>query len=299
MRRLFPSGALLLACALIAITAGGAEAKGATCDRECLRAFITQYLNAMVAHKPSDVRVTPNVRFTEDTVAFQLGESPLWKNASGLGHYRLDILDVRQGVAATQTIVEDGGMPVMLMLRLKIGRDKIAEVETQVTRSKAEGSIFKPGALKTPSGAMLWVPERTQRNSREEAVKIAELYPAGLKAGSFVAVDAPFAPKAYRFENGELMAGPGCTFRPDCQDIKAQKIPTLSGITYRVAAVDEYLGIVLLRMDFGPGSTRVPGDSLMVWEAFKVYGGQIHAVEAFMKNMPSGTPSGWDSKDSK
>ena len=41
-------------------------------------------------------------------------------------------------------------------------------------------------------------------------------------------------------------------------------------------------------MDFGPGSTRVAGDSLMVWEAFKVYGGQIHAVEAFMKNMPHG-----------
>ncbi len=94
------------------------------------------------------------------------------------------------------------------------------------------------------------------------------------------------------------MAGPGCTFRPGCEDIKSQKIPTLSGITYRVAAVDEDLGIVLLRMDFGAGSTRVAGDSLMVWEAFKVYGGQIHAVEAFMKNMPMGTPSGWDTASS-
>ena len=75
-------------------------------------------------------------------------------------------------------------------------------------------------------------PTRAQRNSREEAIKIAELYPAGLKAGSFVTVDAPFAADAYRFENGQLMAGPGCTFRPDCENIKSQKIPTLSGITY-------------------------------------------------------------------
>lgn len=66
-------------------------------------------------------------------------------------------------------------------------------------------------------------------------------------------------------------------------------------MTYRVAAVDEDLGIVLLNMNFGPGSTRTPGDSLMVWEAFKVYRGQIHAVEAFMKNMPADTTSGWDS----
>jgi hypothetical protein len=32
----------------------------------------------------------------------------------------------------------------------------------------------------------------------------------------------------------------------------------------------------------------------MVWEAFKVYGGEIHAVEAFMRVMPATTPSGWD-----
>ena len=265
-----------------------------TCDRDCLRGFVTEYLNAMVSHKPADLPLAGNVRFTEDTVEMKLGESPLWRNASRLRPYRLDILDVSQGVAASQAIVEESGAPVMLMLRLKITGRKIAEVETQVTRSKAEGSLFNTDALKAPSGAMLWVPPDAQRNSREEAIKIAELYPAGLKAGSFVTVDAPFAADAYRFENGQRMAGPGCTFRPDCVDIKSQKIPTLSGVVTRVAAVDEDLGIVLLRMDFGAGSTRVAGDSLIVWEAFKVYGGQIHAVEAFMKNMPMGTPSGWD-----
>ena len=32
----------------------------------------------------------------------------------------------------------------------------------------------------------------------------------------------------------------------------------------------------------------------MVWEAFKVYDGQIHGVAAFMKIMPVDRPSGWD-----
>jgi hypothetical protein len=272
-----------------------AQGANDACDRECLRGFVTRYLNALAVHKPADLSVTGNIRFTEDTVEQKLGESQLWRNASSVRPYRLDILDVRAGVAASQTIVEESGMPVMLMLRLKISGGKIAEVETQVTRNKTEGSLFKPEVLKAPSGAMLWVPPDAERNSREEASKIAELYPAGLKAGSFVTVNTPFAPDAYRFENGSLMAGPGCTFMAGCENIKGQKIPTLSGIQYRVAAVDEYLGIVLLRMDFGAGSSRVAGDSLDVWEAFKVYGGQIHAVEAFMKNMPLGTPSGWDS----
>ena len=295
MRSRFHFGLLLLGSALFA---HAADSKSA-CDRECLRGFVTQYLNALVAHKPADLPLASNVRFTEDTVEMKLGASPLWTNAARLRPYRLDILDTRQGVAAAQAIVEESGAPVMLMLRLKISGGKIAEVETQVTRNKTEGSLFNIDALKAPSGAMLWVPSDSQRNAREEAARIAEFYPAGLKAGSFVTVDAPFASDAYRFENGQLMAGPGCTFRPDCADIKTQKIPKLSEVAYRVAAVDEDLGIVLLRLDFGAGSSRVAGDSLVVWEAFKVYGGQIHAVEAFMKNMPLGTASGWDSAASK
>jgi len=236
---------------IVALFACAALAKGATCDRDCLRGITTQYLNALVAHDPSALPVTGNVRFTEDTVEMKLGESPLWKNATGLRPYRLDILDARQGVAATFAVVEESGSPVMLMLRLKVVDKKIAEVETQVTRSKAEGSIFDVEALTSPSKAMLLTPEASQRNMREDAIKIAEHYPAGLKAGSFVTVDAQFASDAYRFENGRLMAGPGCTFMPGCVDIKGQKIPTLAEIKYRVAAVDEDLGIVLLRMDFG------------------------------------------------
>jgi hypothetical protein len=77
------------------------------CDRDCLRGFVTEYLNAMIAHKPSELPVTQGVRFTEDTVETKLGESPLWRNASRLRPYRLDILDVRDGVAASLTIVEE------------------------------------------------------------------------------------------------------------------------------------------------------------------------------------------------
>ena len=62
-------------------------------------------------------------------------------------------------------------------------------------------------------------------------------------------------------------------------------------------AVDEELGITLLRMNFGPAGGRYgAGNGLMVWEAFKVYGGQIHGVEAFMKIMPAESGSGWDTE---
>jgi hypothetical protein len=267
-------------------------ASAADCDRECLRGTITQYLNAMVAHKPGALAVSDKLKFTEDTVTMKLGEG-LWKNASGIGTYRQDILDVRQGVAASQVIVEESGMPVMLMLRLKVADKKITEVETQVTRTRAEGALFNIGNIKTVSKAMNLTPERGQLSSRADAIKIDELYPAGLKIGSFTEVNTPFAADAYRIENGTISAGTGCA-RAGCENMKAQTIMKHPAITTRVAAVDEEMGIVLLRMNFGDTGSYGPGNALIVWEAFKVYGGQIHAVEAFMRVMPASAGSGWD-----
>jgi hypothetical protein len=267
------------------------------CDRECLRGFVTRYLDALVAHRPGDLPVSPTVKFTEDTVEMKLGEG-LWKSATKLTPYRLDVLDVAQGVAASAAMLEEDGKPISFSLRLKVVGRQITEVETQVTHNAAEGAIFQPGNLKTVSSAMTMTPDRSQLMSRTDALKIAEGYPAGLKAGSFVTADTQFAPETYRLEGGQMMAGPNCTIFAGCDNIKTQRIPRLAGLTYRVVAVDQEQGVVLLRMDFGPGSLfgANASKSLVAWEAFKVYGGQIHAVEAFMKVMPLNTPSGWDAR---
>jgi hypothetical protein len=282
---------LLVLLPLFAVTVS-ATAATPDCDRTCLRDFVTRYLDAMVAHNPGALPVSDKVRFTEDTVDMKLGEG-LWKNASKIRGYRQDILDVAQGVAGSQVIVEEAGSPVMLMLRLKVANRKITEVETQVTRKQSEGAIFAIDALQTASPLMSAPPERSQLLSREDAIKTALFYPAGLKTGSFVKVDAPFAADAYRIENGARTAGQGCA-RAGCENMKAQTIMEHPGITTRVAAVDQELGIVLLRMNFGQTKSYGQGNALIVWEAFKVYGGQIHGVEAFMKIMPVSGGSGWD-----
>jgi hypothetical protein len=278
-----------LSLGALAVSGQGA---GASCDRDCLRGWITRYLDAMVAHNPAALPLAPNARFTEDTKDLKLGEG-LWKGASKLRGYRQDILDVRQSVAASQVIVEEAGMPVMLMLRLKIADGKLSEIETMAVRSRAEGAIFNPENLITARPAMSAEPPPGQLASRDEAIRLAMFYPAGLKIGDFVKVDAPFAADAYRLENGAIMAGVGCA-RAGCEDIKAQKIMEHPGLTTRVVAVDEELGITLLRINFGETNSYGAGNALFVWEAFKVFGGQIHAVEAFMEIMPAAAGSGWD-----
>jgi hypothetical protein len=264
----------------------------AACDRECLRGFVTQYLDAMVAHTPRVLPTAPTVRFTENTVTMMLGEG-LWKNASKIGTYRQDFLDVRQGVAAAHVVVEEAGSPIMFALRLKVVNKQITEIETMVTRNKTDGAIFSFDQLKTARPAMNLVPDASQRMSREELIRIAEFYPTGLKpGGTFDAVKAPFAPDAYRIENGSLTAGPGA--RAGSENIRTQTIKAHPDVSYRVAAVDEELGIVLLRLDFGDTNNYGPGNALTTFEAFKVYGGQLHAVEAFIYIQKAGMPSGWD-----
>ena len=157
--------------------------------------------------------------------------------------------------------------------------------------------LFEPEAFTKPNPGMAYVPKPSELNDRDEMIRIATLYPAGLRAGSFVTPDVPMSSDAYRFENGRKMAGPGCTFQPpSCEDMKNQTIPKLPGVTYRVVAVDEEMGVVWLRQDFGAGSVpRGKADVMFsTFEAFKVYGGKIHAAEAILEVAPVGTPSGWE-----
>ena len=154
--------------------------------------------------------------------------------------------------------------------------------------------LFNLDNLKTASETMITPVDKSQRNSREEAVKIALTYPEGLRIGSFVKADSPMVSDAYRFENGQLMAGPGCTFFQGCDNMKTQRIPTLSEITHRVVAYDEVIGVVVVRMNFGRGSTFQGDGVLDVWHSFKIYGGQIHAAEAYCEIVPAGMKSGWE-----
>ena len=127
-----------------------ASAADTSCDRECLRGFITKYFDAMLKHDPGSLPCSANLRFTEDSEPMKLGEG-LWKRVSTIRSYRRDILDVSQGIAASKVVVEEAGSPVLLQLRLKIVDRKIAEVETMTVRTQKEGALFNPEGLQESS----------------------------------------------------------------------------------------------------------------------------------------------------
>ena len=269
----------------------------APCDRACLGDVMTRYLNSLVAHDPKGAPLAERVRFTEDAVELPAGEG-LWKTASKLRPFRTDFLDVREGIAAVHAVIEENDAPVLFAARLSVENRRITEIETMVVRNQQEGVLFAPDALAAPSAAMSTPPPKAELMPRDAMIELALRYPEGLRVGSFEESDVPFAPDAYRLENGVRMAGPGCTFQPpSCENMRSQQIPTLAEIRPRVVAVDEENGTVLLWMNFGAGSLPGPqgaGKSLVTFEAFKVHGGQVHAVEAVFEGMAAGAASGWD-----
>lgn len=284
------------ALCLMLLSSGAFAATGAkcpspaspACDRECLRGMVTEVLYALVDHDTSKLPVTKNLRVTEDGIVKPLAKVGLVRTVTKLRGYRQDVIDERAGQSIAAVVVEESGAPVILIVRARVQNEKISELEFVATRSRADGLSFTIDTLNAPSEEMSFVPRPSQLATRAQAIAIAMYYPKGLNsADTFASVGTPFAPGARRVENGAVMAGPDCVFSPTCKDIATQSLAIfkrLGHVTVRSVYVDERMGIVALRLSWnvrGPGS-----DKLTAFELFKIYGGQIHKVEAFIRLFP-------------
>lgn len=288
-RRLAPvTGALILA----AMAARGA--KPADCDRACLQNMITSYVDAMVAHDPARLPLAANARFTEDSQELKLGEG-LWKTVTRKGDFRQDYLDRNKQIAASHVQLFEENAQVLYSVVLRVADQKIAGIETLVDRV-TPNSRFKPDSLEKPLPGMSAPVSGGQRMPRAEMIRTALYYPEGLRIGSFVNARTPFAKEGYRVENGTFIAGEGGP-RPNSPGLLTQKIMLHPDVKASVAAVDEEAGIVLLWMNFGDTNSYGPGNALVTFEAFKVWGGEIHAINAFFRILPKDTRRGWPSAE--
>ncbi len=285
--------AALAALASIPLGFSSTAAAAENCDRSCLAGMITQYLDALVAHDTARLPLAENARFVEDSKAVKPGDG-IWKTATAKGPFRQDYLDTRKQVAATHAVVMEGQSPALCSIVLHLQDRKIIGVETLIQRITPD-SRFQPTELGKPVRGMNDPVPAGKKQSREAMIKIALTYPEGLRVGSFIDGGTPFASETYRVENGVVTAGGGCG-RGDC-GMYAQNIMVHPSIIANVAAVDEENGVVLLWMNFGYTASYGEGNSLVTFEAFKIWGGQIHSINAFFRPLPVGTGRYWPSSD--
>jgi hypothetical protein len=213
---------------------------------------------------------------------------------TGKGTFRHDYIDTRRQIAASHFVLLEGQNQALCSLVLHVKDGRIEGIETLIQRITPE-SRFQPTELGRPVRGMNDAIPAGRKQSRESMIRTALTYAEGLRVGSFIDGGTPFAPETYRVENGVITAGAGCG-RGDC-NMYAQNIMVHPSIIANVAAVDEENGVVLLWMNFGFTNSYGEGNALVTFEAFKVWGGQIHSINAFFRPLPIGSGRFWPSSD--
>jgi hypothetical protein len=291
-RRNFRAGTTAISALLSLLGLASFPAFAQQCDRACLTGMMTQFVEALVAHDPSRLPLADDLRYTEDSRFAELGQGS-WQSVTANGGFRQDYIDTRKQVAAAHLLLLEGETKALYSVLLHVADMKITGIETLVQRVGPEGR-FQPTELGAPTRGMNDLVPAGLRNSREEMVRIALTYPEGLRIGNFTDAGTPFSDDAYRVENGVITADQTDPRRR----MYEQNIIVHPGIIPSVAAVDEENGTVLLWMNFGhTGDSYGVGNALVTFEAFKIWGGEIHSVNAFFKGLPISTARFWPSSD--
>ncbi len=308
---------IMLSCA--------SAATPSNCDEGCLDSLADRYLTALVAHAPSSLATTKDVRFTENTVELPYGQG-LWTTASKLKAYKHIIPDPDSGQVGVYAAIEENGTGALLVARLKLRGEKVSELETIVVRAGDMGNFLRTDATEPMPGFREVVPEE-KRSSRQELVWIANQYFEGLERSSGDIV--PFSDQCRRFENGTQTAGepaPGTPPRPPMTlpDGRTWSMPTgckasfntrmfsyISRIDHRrFEIVDRSRGVVMAFVMFQhegnvkeadvPGVGKVPmvsaalrPFSVVIAETFEIKNGLIREIEADMTKLPYGAGTGW------
>jgi hypothetical protein len=277
-----------------------------TLGRDQLVGLADQYVEALVSRDPAGLAVTRSVRFTENGQRLALGQG-LWRTATAReagAHYFVDEV---AGQIEHWGLVEEVGNHAILSLRLKVDagrKPRIREVETFVVRHTSP--VFSPATVVAPRPAYLEQVAPAERHSREELVRIADLYFEGIEQDNGELI--PVADDVGRIENGiQTTRNPDSEREVGRMGVREQ---IDQGFTKHIEAardrrwlvVDAERGLALCHFFFDhPGGIETVGgripfgypNSMMATEVFKVRAGQIRNIEALIDVFPYGMPSGW------
>ena len=294
------------------------------CERACLIALADSYLAALVAHDPHAVPLAADVKMVENVQRIKPGEG-LWKTATaGPTEFKIVVPDPDSQEVGGMAMMQSDRKPAQVGFRLKLVGGRIAEAEHMVAVPR-ETSLANLQKLRP--GIPMEVPYE-YRDSRGRLIHIAKSYYDALDNNNGAL--APFAPDCERHENGMRTAPsggvatgpaiPGAPVRPPSllgmQDCTSQiNSGTFQYITViddrRVEVADEQTGLALGFSHFHHAMTQKefkivndPGRDVMKMDykpfdlpamhIFKIWGGQIHEIEALGFTAPYNSPTGWE-----
>lgn len=202
--RLFISRCVALALLIGAIggaSTSAAAAGSARCGRNCLNELADRYVDAVVAHDPSRLPLTRQVKFTENGQRLDLGDG-FWRTATSRGSYKLYVDDPEAGEVGYFGTMREAGQPVIFVLRLKVANRKISQIETVVVRGgmaqRGVANLEKMG----PDPIYLKDVPPAERASRLDLIGTANKYFSGMQLNDGKGDYSFFADDCNRLEDG-------------------------------------------------------------------------------------------------
>jgi hypothetical protein len=292
---------LLRLVALAAFAAGATPALAqAPCDRACLTTVIDSYFAALLANDARALPQAARARITENGAEKKLAET-FWDSAAETV-FRFDIVNTTRGDTGTQAVIRNAdGSKTMHMLRLKVQRGAITEIETIKANQGEADRLWDPDRLTAVSPDLQLSIREAERDSYYALIAAAEGYWRAFQTnGTPDYHPAPLLPDARRFENGLQTTG----LVRDGQYVSAQsgfdagRFLNRNIWDRRYPVVDEERGIVLSIVRFGikggaTSQSTVTSNDRLVAEFFAVKRGQIQEIQAVLFNLPDAQPTGW------
>lgn len=302
------------------VPVGPSSAAAAECDSVCLNGFVDQFLMAAIAHDPSRLPTTANVRYTENGQALALGEG-LWVTMSGAGDYKLYVPDPSVEQVGYLGAVQERGATSLLALRLKVEGMKISQIEAIIARPPQDAPDTYDRIDPVAPIFLDRVPE-SSRLPRYRMIAIANTYFDAIEKNS--GEMAPFADDCVRRENGVITAGDPRAQNIDhlkfnltalnCrQQLDTRVMQFISRVSpRRFVSVDAEHGLVFTLPMFmldgtvpamekladgemmpAPSFARHPS-TMIAGEVFKIVDGRIVSIESVTTLVPYGSKHGWE-----
>jgi hypothetical protein len=315
----------LLAAAVALALPAATQAQG--CDRECLIEMANGYAAALVAHDPTHVPLAPDIVTVENAKRIARGEG-LWRTATGTPTaFQIHVPDPVSQQVGLLAMMEVEGKPALVGIRLKRTGGRIVEAEHMVAGNLNPAALAN---LQTPRLALLRPVAEDYADSRGRLIHIGKSYYDALDLNN--GAMTPFADDCERRENGFQTArnpmtrvtpgngqtdpaflylgGLGCEAQMNTN--MWEYIDTIDN--RRVEIADPVTGLVWgmshFRHDMKEPSYRligVPGSEsrtirtstgggfdLPAIHIYKIWGGQMHEIEAMGIVLPYMSPTGWE-----
>jgi len=283
-----------------------------------LEGVVSDYLNALVAHNASRLKVTPGVKYAENDQILPLGKGE-WQIAGSLGKYRHMFSDPRNQQVAAITTITEHGVGAIYAIRLKVEKGRLSEIETQISRdAPGAGRYEKMGQ---PEAVWLEAVPAAERIPRAKLITQTDRYYTGMERNdpqgdySFFDKDCNRLEhanqttnvktgEAYGHSNDTAFASLGCEaqfqtgFLGFVTKIRERRYPVVDEERQAVFALTtfDHNGTVRTLPSVNGKSSPIPAyfdvpRTLHASEAFRLRGEKLYRIEMTLMEVPYGMRS--------